>query len=93
MARLSLLPLCFAVALLGLATVHAGSSRLVERELRLPGYQLADDVPIVDPPRRTAGYFRLNRTKAAEVSAAPNGVTCNYLRSKLHARLYLPKCT
>eukprot|EP00775_Hariotina_reticulata_P005749 gene5749-5989_t len=39
---------------------YAKSSRLVEKPLVLPGqgYRL----PIVDPPERVAGYFKLNRT-------------------------------
>ncbi|KIY96734.1 hypothetical protein MNEG_11226 [Monoraphidium neglectum] len=50
------------------------SGRLVERPIgELPGYTPptprcgANGVPIVDPPKRVAGYFKLNRTADAHM--------------------------
>ncbi|GIL92291.1 hypothetical protein Vretimale_18448 [Volvox reticuliferus] len=64
----SLLPslLLFAVTLN--ATVNAaGRIRLVEKEVHLHlGVRYAD-TPLVDPPRRIAGYFKLNRTHEARM--------------------------
>lgn len=34
--------------------------RLMENDLHLPNYKLHEGVPLVDPPRRTAGYFKLD---------------------------------
>ncbi len=44
-----------------LASVHAQSSRLVEKELDFPVHREHLEVPLVDPPKRIAGYFKLNR--------------------------------
>lgn len=51
------------------------SGRLVERDIgALPNYVGAfhkgaggDDMPLVDPPKRVAGYFKLNRTVDAHM--------------------------
>lgn len=63
-----------ALALLGCLTAVSGAlgaGRLVEKPLRLPGeapvLRGADGVPIVDPPQRVAGYFKLNRTHDAHM--------------------------
>lgn len=52
-----------AAALCCLVSVHAQSSRLVEKELNFAVHRehLEGDVPLIDPPKRIAGYFKLNR--------------------------------
>lgn len=58
------------VALCALSS-KAQTNRLVERDLTLktvPSHLASgDDVPIVDPPKRIAGYFKLNRTHEARM--------------------------
>jgi carboxypeptidase C (cathepsin A) len=66
MARASVV-LCLVIVVLGLSvSVHA-AGRLVEKPLVLPGQRTANEVPIVDPPERIAGFFKLNRTKDAHM--------------------------
>eukprot|EP00878_Enallax_costatus_P000305 GHUV01000378.1.p1 GENE.GHUV01000378.1~~GHUV01000378.1.p1 ORF type:complete len:521 (+),score=122.91 GHUV01000378.1:129-1565(+) len=50
------------------AGVHA-AGRLVEKKIEFPISLLSqqNDVPIVDPPERVAGYFKLNRTYDAHM--------------------------
>ncbi|PNW82448.1 hypothetical protein CHLRE_06g279400v5 [Chlamydomonas reinhardtii] len=58
-----------AAALCCLVSVHAQSSRLVEKELNFAVHRehLEGDVPLIDPPKRIAGYFKLNRTHDARM--------------------------
>lgn len=59
------------VVLAGISAAAARrSDRIVEHDIAsaLPGSdQLLKDVPLIDPPRRTAGYFKLNRTHDAHM--------------------------
>jgi hypothetical protein len=57
------------VALLAAAALSAAASnpRLVERPLQWSTQGALGDVPIVDPPKRIAGYFKLNRTRDAHM--------------------------
>lgn len=46
------------------------SGRLIERSISLPNYVSSasnGEVPIIDPPERVAGYFKLNRTADARM--------------------------
>ena len=57
----SLMFLSLAVCALG--RLH-DPSRIVEKPIKWSPEQLqAGETPIVDPPKRTAGYFKLDRTK------------------------------
>eukprot|EP00877_Chromochloris_zofingiensis_P010037 jgi/Chrzof1/5287/Cz15g20230.t1 len=56
---------CALLAFSCLALV-AASDRLVEKDIAFPS-ALLSDVPLVDPPRRIAGYFKLNRTHDAHM--------------------------
>jgi len=58
-----------AIALLGLVGVaHASASdRLVEKDIQFSVHGAVEDVPIVDPPKRVAGYFKLDRTQDAHM--------------------------
>jgi hypothetical protein len=70
------------------------SGRLVERPIgELPGYTPptprcgANGVPIVDPPKRVAGYFKLNRTVSSllgTVSLEAYGRGPGCVRQRLH---------
>lgn len=58
-------------------TAVTRSGRLMEQEITLPvqrraegGAEGANGVPVVDPPRRFSGYFKLNRTHDAVSRAA-----------------------
>lgn len=66
MAPRVLVPLVL-LALAGIA-LAASTDRLVERPLILPNnLMLGKTVPIVDPPKRIAGYFKLDRTYDARM--------------------------
>jgi vitellogenic carboxypeptidase-like protein/serine carboxypeptidase-like clade 4 len=40
---------------------------LVEKEIKFSVHGALEDVPIVDPPKRVSGYFKLDRTKDAHM--------------------------
>lgn len=60
-ARLPLLLLLCATSALMATMVNGQSDRLVEKEIRLPMDPRYADTPLIDPPKRIAGYFTLNR--------------------------------
>jgi vitellogenic carboxypeptidase-like protein/serine carboxypeptidase-like clade 4 len=58
--------LAFAVTCTHAAGVRDGK-RIVEKDIAFPQTYLQDGAPIVDPPKRSAGYFKLNRTVDAHM--------------------------
>ncbi|EFJ52952.1 hypothetical protein VOLCADRAFT_102913 [Volvox carteri f. nagariensis] len=60
------LALCASILFLAVSTCGQGD-RLVEKEIHLPLDPRYADTPLVDPPKRIAGYFRLNRTHDARM--------------------------
>ncbi|KXZ41207.1 hypothetical protein GPECTOR_651g768 [Gonium pectorale] len=59
--------LLLAVASACVSVASAQSSRLVEKEIDLPTDTFLSDTPLIDPPKRIAGYFKLNRTHDARM--------------------------
>ena len=57
------------IAFLGLLILSHTSSadRLVEEGIKFSVHGAVEDVPILDPPKRVAGYFKLDRTQDAHM--------------------------